>query len=217
METVITNSGTSTIQSGRASSDGLSGVTTQVHPSTSSLQSINVSPVVAKAIVYSHLELMKEKNITMSGFPKNLRQKEAMWKTLGAKKNKGEKLMDTLKRESIVIANEMQNFLEKDLPEKSEEEIQSHVKEKEKADIDKARAEAERKRIIEARNRIPELTPEQKQEKLIFESLDENGKIHYRELTNILGRSIGLRPVRVGSIVLHNEYMTNYYYIHEGG
>jgi len=61
-----------------------------------------------------------------------------------------------------------------------------------------------------------ELTVEQKQAKQILSGLDGNGKIHYRELKKILGRSIGLSAVYVGdSMVWHNEYMTNYYFIHK--
>jgi hypothetical protein len=223
--------GNATSQSGQSSGDA-----------TASQASVSApQPQVVVIKPYPHEEVMKANGLEKSKLPKEIKMKFNTWE-MGVNKYKNqktEKLRDMVEKGSIAIANEIQDWVEKDLPEKSEEETQAELKakqeaeekvkakqdadalrEKQEADTklrirqeaeNKSKEEAKRRQAVIAENK---LTPEQKQQREILKSLDSKGKIDYRKLSEIIGRSVGLSAVKVGSMVLHNEYMTNNYYIY---
>jgi hypothetical protein len=207
--------------------------------------------------VFAHIALMAKHGIEAKSLPNNIKNDLKVWAMTRprAEGDKSGKIIISLKKRSVVIADAIQDWIEKDYPEKSEEEVQAHInakdeaeakakaesdrleaeakaesdrlKAKAKAESDKLKAEANREREeqvrrSEARNRmrrtppVKELTLEEKQVQMILNGLDANEKIHYDVLKNILGRNIGLSDIKVGdTMILRNQYMTNYYYIHK--
>lgn len=205
-------------------------------------------------IAFAHQELISKNNINIKDLPKQLKTDIQFWNATHSrlKSDRSGKIAVSLRKRSVIIANDIQDWLERDYPEKPADEVDAHIKsveeearkkkeqeeahaqaealkkkEKEEAEA-KARNEKEarekheqeqkQRRILEARAKIKreqELTPEQKQQRAIMESLNADGKIEYKDLVKILGRNVGLSAVHVGSMILHNEYMTNFYYIHK--
>ena len=55
------------------------------------------------------------------------------------------------------------------------------------------------------------LTIEQK----VFNALDNDGRIRYDKLGEIIGKKVGLGRVQAGTLTLENIYMTNYFIILE--
>lgn len=175
---------------------------------------------------FTHLALMKANGLKMEDLPKELRMKINAWNMGMRKYNKQrtEKLMEMMKKGSVVVADAIQNWIERDLPEKSEAEIKAA---QEKAAQEKAaqeRAEAIRNQIAERKRKEAEgvrsrhkpteearrQPPVQTNEQKVAAILEQKGKIHYKELTEILGQDVG-EEVHIGSIKLLNVFLTNNY------
>lgn len=167
---------------------------------------------------FAHIELMEKNKLTTEKLSTELRMKINAW-AMGVRKydkNPTPKLLEMNKKGSIAIADAIQNWIEKDLPEKSEAEIKAEQEaksraEQEKAKADRIKAESERReRELRMRRDTPPRPVQKTNEQKVAEILKEKGKIHYKELVEILGQGVG-EMVQVGSIKLMNIYFTNNY------
>lgn len=159
--------------------------------------------------VFKHIELMEKNKLTLESLPKEVRMKINAW-SMGVRKHDktpSGNLLEMNKKGSIAIADAIQDWIEKDLPEKSEEEVRAEVAKAEAADKI-VQEESERKERERIRNATP---PQKTKEQKVAEILKEKGKIHYRELVEILGQEFSSEIVKVGSIKLLNTYFTNNY------
>jgi len=189
----------------------------------------SAAPVtVPIALTFAHQELLKSKNIQSGNLPADIKMSINAW-NMGLRKynnQKTEKLLEMQKKGSVRIADSIQNWIEKDLPEKSEAEVKAENEVKLAAENEiklaaeneiKARAERERvqrednerrareRRIRDARP--PQETKEQKVAKI----LTERGKITYKELVEIIGQEFSGETLQIGDIKLFNVFMTNNY------
>jgi hypothetical protein len=191
---------------------------------------------------FAHVTLMEANGIKPESLPKELKMKINAW-SMGVRKyskNPTPKLLEMVKKGSVEIADLIQDWKEKDLPEKTEEQIlaenkakeekikkENEAKELERQNNEKAqriksqREEAERKQRDEIARKERELqTKKDAQEKVaqaqkskeqkVASILSEKGKIRYNELVEILGQDVG-ESVQVGSIKLLNVFLTNNY------
>jgi len=193
-------------------------------------------------VVFAHIALMEANSLKPEKLPTELKMKINAW-AMGVRKydkNQTPKLMEMNKKGSIAIADAIQNWIEKDLPDKSEAEMKAELEAKEiKAKQEKEtqarenenrekmmriktqREESERKQREELERKERELKVKRDaQEKIVLAQkskeqkvqniLNEKGKIRYKDLVEILGHDVG-ESVQVGSINLLNVYLTNSY------
>lgn len=186
-------------------------------------------------VVFAHIALMEANGLKPEKLPTDLKMRINAW-MMGVRKhdkNPTPKLMEMNKKGSVAIADAIQNWIEKDLPEKSEEQVLAENKAKEEKAmqekenrermmrIKNQREESEREQRSELERKERELkTQRDAQEKIAMAKkskenkvagiLKEKGKIRYKELIEILGHDVG-ESVQVGSIKLLNVYLTNNY------
>lgn len=93
-------------------------------PSSNESDTRNDNDKAFETIEWPHLIEIKEENIDIRQLPQELRGEINMWTAQSKRKNKSDNMMASMKKKSVVIADAIRDFIEKDLPEKTEEPIQ---------------------------------------------------------------------------------------------
>jgi hypothetical protein len=224
----------------------------QVEAGQGSTPPVQVTPLVINEeklkaekkskVVFAHMALMEANGLKQDKLPTPLKMKINAW-AMGVRKydkQPSPKLLEMNKKGSIAIADAIQDYIEKDLPDKSEEQMKAELEAKEvKAKQEQAnrereereaqermrmkrqREESERKQREELERKERELkakkdaqdkivSAQKSKEEKVASILKEKGKIHYKDLVEILGHDIG-ESVEVGSIKLLNVCFTNSY------
>lgn len=109
------NTETTTVDTtAQTSSNGSGEITTQDAQS----QSGKVEP--QNTDYWPHLELIKEEDLNVSDLPKEIRSEIQMFAAQMGRKNKSDKMRVMMKKKSVVIADMIQDFIEKDLPDEEQ-------------------------------------------------------------------------------------------------
>jgi hypothetical protein len=87
-----------------------------------------------------------------------------------------------------------------------EEKAAKEAEEEEKAKEAEAKAEAKRKEKEEAQK-----AASAKPEAQILAKLDDTGRIHFKDLSEIVGQNVSAPRVKVGKLILDNIPFTDYY------
>lgn len=188
--------------------------------------------------LFPHEQILKDSGFAPEKLPTDIKMSINAWnmQMRKYKKTPSNNLIEGMKKTSIKIADAIQNFIEKDLPEKTEEEIQKEKeiamraqrereqREREQREREQRELQAkERERLEMLRKqkekREQELKRQQEEEanapeRRVMEIINAKGKIHYKELKEILGQNVG-DSVRVGNLVLLNVPFTNSYKLYK--
>ena len=192
--------------------------------------------------VFAHMALMEANGLKQEKLPTPLKMKINAW-AMGVRKydkQPSPKLLEMNKKGSIAIADAIQDYIEKDLPDKSEQQVKAEQQAKEaklkqeqasqereereaqeRIRMKRQREESERKQRDEIARKERELkakrdahdkveSDKKSVEQTVQNILNDKGKIRYKELVEILGHDVG-ESVQVGSIKLLNVYFTNSY------
>jgi len=182
-------------------------------------------------VSFAHIALMEANGLKPEKLPTPLKMRINAW-AMGVRKydkQPSPKLMEMNKKGSVAIADAIQDWIEKDLPEKSEEQILAENKAKalekenqeriqkvklQREEIERRQRDeiARKERELKAKKDAQDKTESAKKsiEQKVQVILNEKNKIHYKELVEILGHDVG-ESVQVGSIKLLNVYLTNNY------
>jgi hypothetical protein len=221
-ETGTTGEGT---PAGTTMTTGTANIESQTQASTSPEEDkLKASGNKSDKIIFAHIALMEANGLKSEKLSTELRMKINAW-AMGVRKyekNQTPKLMEMNKKGSIAIADAIQDYIEKDLPDKSEEEMNAEKENQERMRMKRHREESERsrqreelgrkERELKARRDTQEkvVSSQKSKEQKIMSILSEKERIHYKELVEILGQDVG-ESVQVGSIKLLNVYLTNNY------
>lgn len=193
--------------------------------------------------LFPHEQMLKDSGFAPEKLPTDIKMSINAWnmQMRKYKKTPSNNLIEGMKKTSIKIADAIQSFIEKDLPEKTEEQIQKEKDAVMKAQREKEQREKEQRereqrereqRELQAKERErlemlrkqkerreQELKRQQEEEanapeRKVMEIINAKGKIHYKELKEILGQNVG-DSVRVGSLVLLNVPFTNSYKLYK--
>lgn len=170
--------------------------------------------------------LLKEEGVKTESLPKEIKQKISGLKLTVGRMAKNPALQENVDRQDIAIADMIQTFLEKDLPEPTpaaapaatkkpvepKETPEEIAAKKEKADADakekaaaKVKADAEASELAE-KNKVTEL-----QNQIVTKmNASSTRSIERSDLENILGRKVSDKET-VGTLRLYKAYLTTRY------
>lgn len=201
---------------------------------TVTIPAVPLSTATEAPVLYPHEQLLSEEKLDMKALPKEIRNQVNAWnlQRLRFDKTKSENIGMTVRKKSVVIADMIQNHLEKDLPEQvipvtppveikkdekkifrrpsglhgTDETVDGENKGTENPDESTFGKPTNLKKNISRK--------ETEQERLILKNIDDKGYIHYNKLGEILGIKTFGFVIRVSEkMVLDNEYMSDYYKI----
>jgi len=165
-----------------------------------------------------HEEVIDEENVNVADLPESIQKKIKGFNLLYSKfqnNTENENLRNTLNKNSVVIADEIQNWLEEDFEEEEEENNDNSVKDKnvssENKSSEQKQAQTENTpnntKIIENKN-FGNLVMEKK----ILLVLNQNdGRINVKTLMSIIGKEPDYPTQKVNNIVLRKVFLSSTY------
>ena len=165
-----------------------------------------------------HEEVIDEENVNVADLPESIQKKIKGFNLLYSKfqnNTENENLRNTLNKNSVVIADEIQNWLEEDFEEEEEENNDNSVNDKnvssENKSSEQKQAQTENTpnntKIIENKN-FGNLVMEKK----ILLVLNQNdGRINVKTLMSIIGKEPDYPTQKVNNIVLRKVFLSSTY------
>ena len=147
---------------------------------------------------YPHIEAMEDNDFQLKDLPDGLRKKVYNWNAKYSKfeENPTERTKDNLMRDSIAIADSIQDFAEKDIQDDSQQP-------------DMKPSEQNQPEAPQIAGVVNPQSQSQLQE-AVQVHLSKDGRIYHTDLKNLLGQPSLPDRLEVGGLVLHRSYAFYY-------
>ena len=157
-------------------------------------------------MTYAHQQTITENNIDEKTLPKEIREEIRLWNLLASRKTPTESLLKTMEKNSIVIANDIIDWLENDKPTEEEFTAEQTKAAEAKAKADKAESEAKAAKEVAEKE-----TARIALENQIKEIIQKEGQISDRKIKSLVSDAVISNTVTIGSLVLRRVPLTSNY------